>query len=960
MRSGSLTAANFFSSDGEPLSGLVPVASDPLGPLSIDEQAAIREAAAFRRIDYVFFRRLDGVRSSRIAAYVIDNTKEPLSEDELAVLHKELWRHGAAPLIYVAWQTRLDVLTCSRGPDFWKIDRCEYNPAEQLELAISTAAGVNAALAARFSAYRLSDGTFWDDPRNAGLANYQDAAHQSLISAVIEADDALGGGRSPVLRRLLLLTVLVKYLEDRRVFPEGWFGSFTPGAVDFLGVLREKKPDQVRRLLGTLERKFNGDIFVLPDAEGSASLTPDALVEFSTLVEARTLHRQRYLWEQYSFEHLPVEVVSQMYQHFVQGGHGTVYTPPFLASLVLDEVLPYQNLAGTERILDPSCGSGVFLVGAFRRLVNAWRARNEWKKPDVATLKAIISRSIFGLDLDSSAIDLAAFSLSLAVCDALKPDVIWNSLKFDGLRDRNLFHGDFFTGVLAAKRGEHVSAPFDAPFDVVVGNPPFESKLTDPAGEVDALARRTRQDGKAVPDGQAAYLFLEQSIPMVSEGGKLCLIQPAGLLYNSSTRQFRKHVFSLAPVRSILDFVSIRGLFAPADTKALALLVHRDAAATGTPLSHLTFRRTFSVHQRIGFELDHYDHHEVPRGVALDDPYVWRANLLGGGRLAHLSRRLRAMQTLGQHMEKLEEQDARWDYGEGFVVSKKRAIHPAKFLTGLPFLPTDAFTVNGLDRSKIDKVKQTRFRNPYSEKRYAKPLILIKMHMSLPIVFWDESDLAYRDKIVGIHAPPEEQAHLQEMFRRLEGNHRTYVFACALNGSQAFTSKATAILKQDVDNLPYPDDASDLRLAGWERILREDTLQFMVDFVRLGQDSVLLKEQATRKDLIRYAVTFRRLLGSVYENLRGGSAVFVDGLICQSFHFGEKPEGVAFSGKLVEDLRRLIYWETGGTMRTVRSLRLYVDDVLHIIKPDRRRYWIRSTALRDADETLFDLREQGF
>ncbi|WP_437491614.1 N-6 DNA methylase [Sorangium sp. So ce1014] len=960
MHPGPLTTANFFSSDGAPLSGLVPVRSGSFGPLSIDEQAAVQEAAAFRRIDYVFFRKLDGVRSSRVAAYVIDNTKEPLRTDELAVLHKELWRHGAAPLVYVAWQTRIDVLTCARGPDFWKDDRCEYNPAVQFDLAISTAAEVHAELASRFSAYRLSDGTFWDDPRNAKLANYQDAAHQSLIGAIVDADEALGGERAPVLRRLLLLTVLVKYLEDRRVFPEGWFGRFTPGAVDFLGVLREKKPDQVQRLLGALERKFNGDIFVLPDAEGSAALTPKALVEFSTLVEARTLHRQRYLWEQYSFEHLPVEVVSQMYQHFVQGGHGTVYTPPFLASLVLDHVLPYQNLNGTERILDPSCGSGVFLVGAFRRLVNAWRAQNGWQKPDVATLKTIVGRSIFGIDLDSSAIDLAAFSLTLAVCDALKPDVIWNSLKFDGFRGRNLFHGDFFTGVLAAKRGERVSTPFDAPFDVVVGNPPFESKLTDPARKVDALALRTRHDQKAVPDGQAAYLFLEQSIAMVSEGGKLCLIQPAGLLYNSSTYQFRKHIFGLAPVRSVLDFVSIRGLFAPADTKALALLVDRDAEAAGTPLSHLTFRRTFSVHQRIGFELDHYDYHEVSRGIALDDQFVWRANLLGGGRLAHLSRRLRAMQRLGQHMEDLEKQDARWDYGEGFVVSKKRAIHPAEFLTGLPFLPTKAFTANGIDRRKIGKVEQKRFRNPYSEKRYAKPLILIKAHMSLPVVFWDESDLAYRDKIVGIHAPPEDHARLQEMFRRLKRNHRTYVFACVLNGSQLFTSKATAILKQDIDNLPYPDDASDLRLAYWERILREDTLQFMTDFVRLGQDSVLLKEQATRKDLARYAVTFRRLLGTVYDNLRAGPAVFIDGLICQSFHFGEKPEGVAFGDELVKDLHRLIYWETGGTMRTVRSLRFYVDNVLHIIKPDRRRYWIRSTAVRDADETLFDLREQGF
>jgi hypothetical protein len=31
-----------------------------------------------------------------------------------------------------------------------------------------------------------------------------------------------------------------------------------------------------------------------------------------------------------------------------------------------------------------------------------------------------------------------------------------------------------------------------------------------------------------------------------------------------------------------------------------------------------------------------------------------------------------------------------------------------------------------------------------------------------------------------------------------------------------------------------------------------------------------------------------------------------------------------------------------------------------IVKPDRLRYWIRSTAIRDADETLVELKNQGF
>src|SRR5205807_1008947 len=90
--------------------------------------------------------------------------------------------------------------------------------------SVQTAVLVSAELVkrARFSVLRLTDGTFWEDPRNSSLANHDKAAHQSLIQAVVEADKDLEGTNSPLMRRLLLLMVLIKYLEDRGVFPPGW------------------------------------------------------------------------------------------------------------------------------------------------------------------------------------------------------------------------------------------------------------------------------------------------------------------------------------------------------------------------------------------------------------------------------------------------------------------------------------------------------------------------------------------------------------------------------------------------------------------------------------------------------------------------------------------------------------------------------------------------------------------
>jgi N-6 DNA Methylase len=116
------------------------------------------------------------------------------------------------------------------------------------------------------------------------------------------------------------------------------------------------------------------------------SRSDEHIRRFSDLVEAKTINAQRYLWQQFSFRYIPVDVLNHLYQHFAQKGKGAVFTPPTLANLILDYAMPYHKLSGMERILDPTCGSGIFLVGAFRRLVHLWQSKNGWQQPDVATL----------------------------------------------------------------------------------------------------------------------------------------------------------------------------------------------------------------------------------------------------------------------------------------------------------------------------------------------------------------------------------------------------------------------------------------------------------------------------------------------------------------------------------------------------------------------------------------------
>jgi methylase of polypeptide subunit release factors len=795
----------------------------------------------------------------------------------------------------------------------------------------------------RFSAHRLADGTFWDDPQNHSLSDHEKASHQSLIQAIVETDQALRGESNPALRRLLLLMVLIKYLEDREVFPRpAWFGHYHKGARSFFDVLKGGEPDSVLRLLRTLEDKFNGDVFALPTG---TPLTKESLRDFANLVESRTLNQQRYLWEQFSFAHLPVEVISHLYQRFVKGSTA-VYTPPFLAALLLDYAMPYARLTGKERILDPACGSGVFLVGAFRRLVNVWRSKHQSHTLDVETLKSILRRQIFGVELDSNAVDLTAFSLSLALCDCLQPNVIWNELRFDPLRDHNLVEADFFECTSTDKADDRRSI---GQFDVIVGNPPFESEFSEPARYVNA--NRGEKQG-TIPDKQIAHLFLDHCIQFVRPKGRLCLIQPSGFLYNLQTHAFRRYMAQMGRIQTILDFTSIRGLYDGADPKTLAVMGGHEASNS---ITHLTFRRTFETKQRIGFVLDHYDRHTLSVDDVVRNPFIGRSGLLGGGRLRCLSEKLRKLPTLREFAERNG-----WEYGEGFIAASTGRRVAAPFLTGMKFLPSDGLAEEGINIQKLSFVSETEFRSAYSEDRYAAPLLLIKKHEKLYHDVWRRGTLAYRAQIVGLHPAPGDEKLFDKFVKSFRSHIRTMQFAVALNGSRGLAAKATAIEKQDIDNLPSPACDSELQLVHWERVLEDDTIDYVAEFVRRGQNSELLRKAADADVLKHYSTLYCRMLHSIYDNLRASDPVFLDGLICQPFYFGDEPAVEWLGQDCEEQLRALVFEQSTAALRTVRVVRFYHENVVFILKPDRLRYWIRSTAIRDADDTLTDLRRQGY
>ena len=63
---------------------------------------------------------------------------------------------------------------------------------------------------------------------------------------------------------------------------------------------------------------------------------------------------------------------------------------------------------------------------------------------------------------------------------------------------------------------------------------------------------------------------------------------------------------------------------------------------------------------------------------------------------------------------------------------------------------------------------------------------------------------------------------------------------------------------------------------------------------------------------------------------------------------------------LKEHVEALLHEKRGTSLAMTRIARIYDRKFVYLIKPDRERYWLKSIALRDADDLLFDLRGQGF
>ena len=897
--------------------------------------------------------------------YIYDNTSNQLTQREITEQHKRLWNAYKVPMFFIFTPTEVKIFNCLERPEIKDGELKNITPLEIINLTSS--------INKEFKAQMFDSGAFWNSKYKDNFS-FSNSVYESLLDELKLLRDNLIEKEILSIKTtesLLIKTILLRYLEERGVFDEGienkkpYWDKFKKGAISFTDLFDDNRA--VVELLDDLNGHFNGGVFDIGEehSEERKELLAANLKEFQYFLKGNKDGKQLVLWSRYSFKDLPIELISNIYELFLKSEDkakgGIVYTPPILVNFMIDEIMPLDKPQKDFKLIDPSCGSGIFLVGAYKRLIQWWMIENDWKLPSPRIAKNIIKKSIYGVDKEEGAVQLSIFSLALVLCDTFLPDVIWNKLKFDNLEESgNVIAQDFFEYI---EEEEHHNR-----FDLVIGNPPFVSGSDSKAFnklEKKELNNRPKVDNKllVLPDKQLALFFLEQSFKLLKPNAYLSMIQHAPpFLYNHKSQEFRNYLFKKYQCHQVIDFSGLKKLFNTANVAiAVAFMQKKEPNIKNGKILHLTVRQTFLAKEKIYFDLSHYDFHWLRYKDTLEQKSIWKCNLMGGSRIRSIIKRLSTYRNLKSFLKEKED-DFNWIYNEGFIVGNKKNFAP--FLENKRTLPTDAFENDGINKDRLEDLSETFFEAPRREELYHPPLILIKEVLGKRKLFLDYIDnsfLSFKNSVVGIHAPKNQNKELLKVFNTLKEQSLLYIFYITTSSGRSGISKATSLLKKDIDLLPYPKDYKDLELSRIEQYFADDTIDYMMDFCKGNKNSSLLKN-VTAEQLDEFQSVYCELLNSTYDEFNPLNSFETESFIGCSFYFKDKPKTLLIenSKELEEDLFSIINNKIGQNVNIKRVLRFYDDNVIYIIKPKQYRFWLKSIAVRDADETFSDLVKMGY
>lgn len=295
---------------------------------------------------------------------------------------------------------------------------------------------------------------------------------------------------------------------------------------------------------------------------------------------------------------LSTRFLGDLYQdlsEYAKKTYALLQTPEFVEELILDQTLtPALKERPLEgfKIIDPTCGSGHFLLGAFHRMLDAWAADAPAMEPRLRIQKAL--DAINGVDLNPFAVAISKFRLTVAALTAegltsleQAPGYDYHLAAGDSLlhgQNQREFRFDGFDADARLSGFAYATEDLDllkqilrpGQYDVVVGNPPY---ITVKDKTLNAVYRKLYTTCKGTY--ALTVPFMERFFGLAKHGGGG---QPAGWTGQITSNSFMKREFGS---KLIEDFLSRQDLRLVADTSGAYIPGH------GTPTVVITGR-----HQR--------------------------------------------------------------------------------------------------------------------------------------------------------------------------------------------------------------------------------------------------------------------------------------------------------------------------------------------------------------------------
>lgn len=542
-----------------------------------------------------------------------------------------------------------------------------------------------------------------------------------------------------------------------------------------------KRRDVLCKLFVRVKERFNGSLFPDNGIKGEKDNYNEKFISVLNLfLHGHNLPDSQLMlgfWA-YDFSVIPIETISAVYESFL-GSQGKIreslgedntkrvagayYTPLHLAELTVDIALENAKKPIHElKVLDPACGSGVFLVSLFGRMVESLRRQENHieKRRSIGWARKLLPMlgQLCGIDVSSTACHITCFSLYLALLEQVEPKhveylydhgeklppLLSNTVKNSF---NTICHGNLFDPQLFLKEND---------FDIVIGNPPWVSR--EKQKDKDFLKWRANNPNVLGPDKQIAHGFMWKVRDYLSGKGVACLLLPSAVLFNDHTNQFQKEWFSFVTVERVVNFSDLRWLlFEDANHPCLAIrFLPKNSTIEGpiryeSPKVDVRSQQGGPVYIREEDTTNLCQKNLLAAAIKGNAPVSWKLHYWGSWRDQRLLSRLNNLPKLRDLADEIGK-GKRWNKGQG-IQPNGSDDNPVWWKPSTPYLNSRedvdlAMTTKGLKTARQANIPCDYAHRPREKELFVGPKVLLAKG-SQRVIFCSQTVL-FRDTFTAI------------------------------------------------------------------------------------------------------------------------------------------------------------------------------------------------------------------